>query len=84
VPTNCALCSWLPNYLEIEVEQRLLVTKAILFRKKPKVGRGREDERMREDDDETMRLCNCGGERVRSEDAEKRGGSSKQRCEQEV
>ena len=40
-PTTC----WCYN-LEIEVEQRLLVTKAILFRKKPKVGRGREDERM--------------------------------------
>jgi hypothetical protein len=44
--------------VEIEVEQRLLVTKAILFRKKPKVGRGREgreDGRMRGWEDERMR-----------------------------
>jgi hypothetical protein len=30
-----------------------------------------------------MLQCGCGGERVRSEDAEKSAGSSKQRWEQE-
>jgi hypothetical protein len=35
-------------------------------------------------EDEMMRdaMCDCSGERVRSEDAEKSGGSSKQWCTQ--
>jgi hypothetical protein len=40
------------------------------------------DERVKGRDDETVLLCGCGGERGRSEDAQKSGGSSKQWCEQ--